>query len=1108
MGVARKLPVAPCAQPRAVLGWGISLRLKPASGAANPLQKLRLRLYAPLLLLGVASCFNSDEVDFSSLGAGSGSLLLEEVSFGRLVVVQDVDGIEYAGELGASDPLQPGNPLEVLIRADLEPDGAFYELSTNPVTEVETLTILVQQSNPTFLTLLNAAVANLDAITTQGPSSSPPFTRVPRNATVRFRLSEQVDPSSVSNNSVLFKGGSPSAALSGRYLVRNDATGGKGYVLFDPTISSRDAANLGIQQNAKGFPSSFDSTWDNISIFMPTQVDPSFGQPEVLTNLLGNKNIQPSNDDPIENSGGGHPMVTRAFRSGNEFDPHKGFLKDIVRPGLVGKQDITLHSAVADGNDWEIEYSFGEVADNPFCALLEPKKGDVIEVGVDAVLVVNEVRAVGLGTGPAGGGTPHKVLAAVVENEGVVFGAFSTSDPSLGARLSTLYQSGDSQLQACYITFLPDPGAMPAVAVDPFSSMQIHFNEPMDASTVLSMHSFVLTPHENVAAPDPTSAYDGSESVATYIDRLRSYDVVRNGANTTGEFGGRVYFGPISVSNGSKTFTLTPLAGFAEPDATRVGDLLFSVALRDGPDGIRDLAGNAVNFASFVAGSPGNSLDPGSNPTNADTRITVSGGGGANAQIKDKYFSLRGMGADEDGDGYEEYKGQFTVHPGKISGRAPQRFSRLADPSNEFVGAQGSPAAFPTDPLNPAGAVVMTVIRPSDFGFGYLDPQELNMDIEGMAWSPFGGVVYDEEYDDVSLSFGHANSIPDEAVTPTGQPAYPNSGLWTSSADPLEQINGFDWNILGFPEYDEVEVFRSQYILRQINVYQSSISGNSYLDWPGFSQTYTWRDTTIEQSNLGGRQESLGSPPSYYMGSVGMTGPIWDPEEVPSVGLGLLCRFRCFPQGNDLGTNRFAVTQMLGTSSLPAFRIFSSGGADGSGVWHQVVPDSSGYGGTAPQGGYNSDGSRTNAFDSFIYWTQADFVVRISRVTTHWFPFQSPLGLNWITGAMFEPGNPDQLPGTSIQIEYRGSQAVSHPTAPEDSSPLMAADLPFDVYGDFIAGSPGTVGLPGEWTVDPSALEGLGYGFFQLRITFVGNADDGVASYLDGYGLAYATEDS
>jgi len=142
-----------------------------------------------------------------------------------------------------------------------------------------------------------------------------------------------------------------------------------------------------------------------------------------------------------------------------------------------------------------------------------------------------------------------------------------------------------------------------------------------------------------------------------------------------------------------------------------------------------------------------------SNPTNADTRITVSGGGGANARIKDKYFSLRGMGADEDGDGYEEYKGQFTVHPGKISGRAPQRFSRLADPSNEFVGAQGSPAAFPTDPLNPAGAVVMTVIRPSDFGFGYLDPQELNMDIEGMAWAITSkGVQNTVSLDDIYLN--------------------------------------------------------------------------------------------------------------------------------------------------------------------------------------------------------------------------------------------------------------------------------------------------------------------------------------------------------------------
>ncbi|HBF23848.1 MAG TPA: hypothetical protein DDW23_08570, partial [Planctomycetes bacterium] len=859
--------------------------------------KIRIshNFFAALFLLGLASCFNTDQIDSDSLGSGSGSISLETAVFGRLVVVQDSVGTQYAGDLGASDPLQPASPKEVLIRADLEPDGVFYELSTNPVTEVETLTILVEQSNATFETLLNAAVADLDEILNQGPSSSPPFTAVPRNATVRLRFSEQVDPASVTSNSVHFLGTSPEASLAGRYLVRNDAGAGKGYVFFDPTLSARDSANLGVQQNAKGFPISFDSSWSNVSALLPTRVDPAFGQPEILTNLLGNRSIQASSEDATETSEGGHPMVARAFRAGNESDPYQGFLKDIVRPNLVGKQDVLLHSAVADGVDWVVEYSFGTVSENPYCALLQPKVGDVLEVGVDAVLVVSQVRAIGEGTSPDGGGIPHEVLVAVVENEGVAFQAFANSDPTLAARLSTLYQSQDANLQACYITFFPSPGSVPAVAVDPFSSMQIHFNEPMDGSSILSMHSFVLTPfEESVAAEDPRSPYDGSESVSGYIDRLLGYDVVRNAAATEGEIGGRVYFGPIEVTNGSKTFTLTPLAGFAEPDASRVGDLLFSVALRDGPDGIRDLAGNAVAFASFVAGAPDNSLDPSEpgNTSGADTRITVSGGGGANAEITDKYFSLRGMGADEDGDGYEEYKGQFTVHPGKISGREPQRFSRAADPSNEFVGSQGPPATYPTDPLNPAGSVVETVIRPSDFGFGYLDPQELNIDIEGMAWSPVGGVIYDEEYSDVSLSFTHSNSIPDEVLDPfSGLPALPFSGLWTSTGDPLDQIRGFDWNILGFPGYDEVEVFRSQYILRQVNVFSSEISGNAFLQWPDFDQSFTWRDTTLDQSNTGGRAESIGSPPSRYQAAKGLPGPVWGPEDVPSVGLGLLMRF-------------------------------------------------------------------------------------------------------------------------------------------------------------------------------------------------------------------------
>jgi len=678
----------------------------------------------------------------------------------------------------------------------------------------------------------------------------------------------------------------------------------------------------------------------------------------------------------------------------------------------------------------------------------------------------------------------------VLEGEGTV------TSSSQSGRLTTRYTTADASLQACFLQIAPTPGTLPASDVDPLTTtIQVQFDEPVDVRTVQSMHSFILAAVEDDTDPETGVYVPGSETVGQFIDRLRGYHNPADSIADNEEWGGRILFGDITVGNGSRSFTLNPVAGWTVPNNDAdYSTQIYCVALRDGLDGILDLAGNPVAFAGFVAGTP--------SASDAGALISVDA---TQAEIRDKYFCLRGLGADENNDGLPEYGGQYdpNVLPGRITGRAPQRFSRQADSQNQYVGARVlvTGAAAPFEPLMPAGAVVMTLLRPHDLAFGYLDPTEFNLDVEGLSWTPLGGVVLDDTFDRFSIALAHANQHPDESLTITLTGVYPNSGLRTGGET-------FDENILGFPDHDEKIVFDTSYTLRAVNLF-SADSGTTMLPWPDFEDTYTWRDTAIDQE-FTGAAGGPGVPPIPYAAAEGV--PIlWPPEEAPSVGSPLLIRYRCYPRGAFLGTNTFQCTQMIPASTAPAFRIFSAGGRDAGGLWHQVIPDNAATGGTAPTGGFNvNTGQPTPNHDSFVYWTQADFVVRVSRVYTHWFAMGTSLTEGGILGMILEPENALQDEGTEVQIEIRGSTTVERSTNPATQPNPLDTTLNgvFDDYGDFVdPGNGSTVGNPGPWTriEDASTLEEEvpAFEYFQLRFTFVSNADQNLQAFLDGFGFAW-----
>ena len=1027
------------------------------------------------------SCISASS---SSNGLGSDTksaigLFLESLSWGRLVDVRD-----SGGTLVETD---------VLINHLIESDGVNYTISNNPVTQKETLTILRTAGSASFITLLDTAESNLETIVDKAASAAPPFSELARNATIRLQFSEEIDPASVDFTTVqVFTGNPPLQGFTGRYVVKNDDDLGKGYVFFDTTVSATEAATEFIPQNAVGLPPSPDAINANFAIRIPTQPDPLIGRPKVLRSLSGNRtpSVQNLATEPFESSGVSNTLV-RAARTGNDLDDFNGFLLDNSPPSLLAVKNATINSVTSvTGSVVELLYTINLAA----CKPMAPKVGDILEVGGGLLLVTDVLNSA----------DPNNYsVRASLESSATSIVAGATS---LSARYTTAYTPQDVLVQACYLEFQPPVAQTSGAGIIDISdaaSVTVRFNEPINTGSMRSMSTFVI------ANPDakPVGAVDEEfeieaawyrqvnslETTGDFIDRQRGYDfrAITAGADPLSEFSSRMCFGPIEATDGNRQFSLTPTFGWVSPSTSGAGEA-YVVALRGGVSGILDLSGNPLAVEGFVAG---NGQTGETNEQDVKLAVTHDTFGSLG-----NYLFWDGNSLDENGDGQSEWAGNVQVNANSLTGRFPSRFSRAADSSSPAMSNRllGTPV---TEPLNPAGAVVMSAYRPQEFGFSYGDATEYNMTLEGFNWSPNAGVVFDESFDDISLSISTGAFLPDEFLIPPQNQiaAFPESGL---------TIAGFDDNILGFTSdgssgIDEVQVFRNNYVANGIELFTNN--GTPYMPWPEFTANYVWRDTAIPQTYLGTHANSAGSPDQQYRTDNTIIFG-WNPEAAPSVSLPLLARFRVYPQSNRLGFNSFSVTQMLPTRTpMVNFRLWSSGGQDGSSIWHQIQPDNPALGGTRPVGGYvPGTGNRTDLVgDDHIYWTQADFVVDTSRIYSHWFDLGTVLLLEQVSGVIVEPANENQPVGTSIVVEFRGAASVTHGASPAlNPSPLTNADSQLDDHGDFI-GAFGSVSTPSLWTTDLTELENNGYRFIQVRVTFKSNADLGLRPELDSLGIIW-----
>ncbi len=1039
-----------------------------------------------ILLSPLVGCFGSGTTPANAPGTGRAKFFLELVEWGRLVDVFDQNGV-----LVNSD---------ILVRETLTDVSGSYTFSLNPLTQTEFLTIHEDASSLEFQILFASATTGLVALATKGMEDPGPFTRVARNGAIRLQFSEWVDPASVMRETLQVALGDPVTSLQAvRYIVSNDEVGTdglpKGVIIIDPTISPLEEAQLGIPQNGVGLPESTDSLLANLSIRIPTVVDPLLGQTMILTNLSGNRGLEPTSGDPLGFSLNLDPVVVRAFRSGNSTDPYNGFMTDIQKPKLFTDMDVdVLNISQSAGTGLStLTYRIRERG----CRDISPKVGDVFQVG-NGLLLVTKVE-------DASQSSAYVVSGAILANASS-FPSGDYSSAPLGGLVSTVYESQDAPLQLCWVRFSPEPsGGLPARGVDPMATLTLTFNEPIDDSTVKSLESMMLVSYvvnPSMPSGDPPSAehdlyaarqFDpASELVGDYIDRQLGYQLSGTGS-------GRVQLGPVAVSADSRAFTLAPSAGISDTHLEGTAQRL-ALALRDGGDGLLDLAGNPVAFDSFVAGNEGQA-----------ELITLQPAVGASVPTE-RYFALRFNSTDENNDGLTEYVGQFVFdaigEPGILRGRSVNRFSRQADISNAFIAQRIQFSQGIMTPLTPAGAVLMTCWPYHMLGFGLLVSSEINVDVEGMAWSPFGGSAFDYIFQKYSLALSHSERTPDDEINiSSGYPKYPNSGLQRNNKP-------FDENILGFPTYNELIVNEGVYQISGGDVFEAA-SGTKMLPWNDFDSTYTWRDNDIPQYDdldrigfLGGRAGGCLPPATTGQAC------IWTALNHRSIGVPLLARFRCWPEGSEFGNNGLQIQIMVGSSAQPAFRVFSAGGRTAGGQWKMVIPDDPSAGGTVPQGGYNTNtGFTTKNHGPELYWQNVDFVVRISRVFTHWFYFGGVL--NSVSAITSEPLPANQPTGTQVILEFRGTADIDPSPCFGSlgfSSSILDNAALLDLYGDedmdpITNGGCAVLATPTGWTTDLNTLlthpSGIDFQYFQIRMTFVGNIDQDLNPELDALGFAW-----
>lgn len=944
---------------------------------------------------------------------------------------------------------------DFLIGEDIQSDGINYQIDTNPVTEEVSLTILHQYGTPGYDLAFTATTDNLGPILPKGVVNAlPPFSFVPRNAAIGVRFSDLIDPLTIGPGTVkLTVGNPPTAPFESRLLP-------------DP--------NYGGLRDGKYLPTRLiiDTTISELDAAGSLLALNSLGLPASKTTALPNVGLR---IPTTENFAVGQFQILEN-PSGHGLSPSNNGPVDFA------SQTVDVVRGMRSGGDKELtgDTNNGFLLDLNAPLLVGAQPVSILSVvpdtaqGPDKYLLDIQYASLTCGVNPLQPG-------AVIKLPGGVFTEVDlpTAAPSLGAindinvtllsgdpldlnpgpaQVLTTFSSSSAGLEDCFFSFSPLAASLPSTAVSPDAQVVIRFSEPMDPASLQPFDSFTVT--RSPSNPGLTDFVVGEVTASADLKEFR--------------FVPRL---PLSHAVGSaETYYVNLIASGA---------------------GVTDLAGN----------SPA-ALPSQISFTLAQNKPSESNGG----------LVLRFDNPDEDGDGFNDYQGQFLLSPGggAIRPRPVERQAAIADQTGAVVGKMINFPLGVQTPMSPLGSRMMCVYRYLDVSLSLTDNTQFNMDVEGVNWSPVDGQVQADIYENFEINLSHAQRLPDEHVNTALLPTKTQSGL---------RVESFATNVLlDLDGVGQVTMHEKGlgYIIDPVDVFVGG-SGTSFMPYPINKDKpetewtfYTWRDTSIHSR---GGTGSNGIP-TFIEQDLGViaeglaVGELANQNDVPSLGLPLLLEVKCYPSDDGIGLNALACAIAINSSSLPTFRIFSTGGFDESQNPQVKNPDAE----IAPTGGFNANpqlpialGAKTPNRDNVFYYGQLDLVVRVSRVVTRWLD-TGDTNPDYLE-PVIEPRAEDQPSDTTLQVHYRGVTKVNLTGLTQDEDPTINVEA-LNIYGE----EPAVIGnklyssttlqnphlqfkTNDRWTLSLDSQDGAQ--FFQVRFTFISNTISGLSPTLSALGVAF-----
>jgi hypothetical protein len=1061
-------------------------------------------------------------VETSSGGAGS-ELRIVRHAWGRLL---DVYGLDFEGARVLMNE-------DFLIDPSLQTDGVDYVLETSPITFQQILLILRNVDDTLleggfyqFHDLLKYAEAGLKPVDDTGISGSGLFTMVPRNSTIMVQFNDLVDASTLDATTLRLLTGSPSVVpYEARVIVDpnhgdlgeyDGKTGLEFYstrILIDMTVSELESFETTppLPVNPIGLPASVNVSLSNAQFRIPTRTDVFTGQAHVLTNPSGHA-LATNTNGTVDFTTATWDIVRSVRAGGPEFDPYNGFLLDTVPPLVVGEQfasiaglPISLNPPPAGDGTRFLVPAF--VFQSVLCAQT-PAVGDIITQSGGLFAEVTEQAA------PQVGGTANNVKVRLLAWPSVwdspgLDGPMEWINSAIGPAqfLSPFDPSLDSGTEMCFVKVFPAAPDKndPTSNVAPSSLYTVRFSEPMDPVTVTAFDAFTLT-RETI----PTASYE-------YV------------------------VGTVHTSQDVQEFSFIPDLPLAH--AVAVSEDYFLTILDDtgSVSGPTDLAGNSL---SVTLPQVTITLDPTAGPQRNGGRVTRFSSWDEEEPV-----------GNSASDPIPEWAGQISfnfnanaqANRETISPRGVMRFQGHADRQNLMIMGMGSTALAPNfvqSPLSNLGSKTQFLWRFLDLGFELyhimLDQgaamanqrfSEFNLDVEGLNWSPIGAFVLVDNFPDFEIRLSHGLFTPDEVDPTTGLVDLFDNNLLDPNGDPQMIVH---------PKVAGYTLTPGDLYISANDVPLMPFPLNRSGD-PSLYKYFTYRNTAV--TNRGG-PNGWGMYPQqwhnltgYALPYMGCTGtppppqqspwPYYLPDNIQTIALPLLMEFRCWASPGAQGINRFDTSEAVAGSG-PYFRAFSTGGIDQTGNFVVVDPGTE----VRANGGFNPGSTPPGApqpgLDGEVYIGAVDFVVRVSRAISIWFPATDP---DNPTGAPFlanfsqyvlEPPLQNQPLGTDISAAFRGALNVVAGTPPLQDA------LTLDLYGDHYLEAitdcwPDTLEYPAiqhnddpsqlntqiaflnsdtSWFDDPSFIDGASY--YQVRLTFTSNTQTGLTPELSAFALTWS----